>query len=222
MLKPRKKLTKREIKEDGLVTTYFRVQKYFKKHQKIIQYTLMGLAAVVVISVLMVRSKKNTERAVIEKMGIAEQYYYTGNTGKAVEMFKEIIETYPGAEASRNAVFLLANSYFSKQDYDQAEKYFRLFYEKYNKNDIFTASSLAGIAACMESKNEFAEAAAMYEKAGKKSEGSFEAPFHLENAARCYLLAGDKEAGKRIYQMILDRYPKSELNRQNEFILQSL
>ena len=222
MLKPRKKLTKREIKEDALVTTYFRVQKYFKKHQKIIQYALMGLAAIIVIGILMIRSKKNTEQVAMEKMGVAEQYYYTGNMGKAVEIFAQIVETYPGAEASRKAVFLLANSYFMRKEYGQAEKYFRLFYDKYNKKGAFAASSLAGIAACLESKNEFAEAAALYEKAGNKSENSFDASFYLKNSARCYLLVGEKEAGKRIYQIILDRYPESDQSRESEFILQSL
>ena len=130
MLKPRKKLTKREIKEDALVTAYYQAQKYFKKHQKIIQYTLLGLAAVIVISVLMIRSKKNAGHLAAEKMGIAEEYYYTGNIDKAVGMFNEVIETYPGSEASGHAVFLLADSYFTKKDYDQAEKYFRLFYDK--------------------------------------------------------------------------------------------
>ena len=222
MLKPRKKLTKREIKEDALVTAYYQAQKYFKKHQKIIQYTLLGLAAVIVISVLMIRSKKNAGHLAAEKMGIAEEYYYTGNIDKAVGMFNEVIETYPGSEASGHAVFLLADSYFTKKDYDQAEKYFRLFYDKYNKEGAFAASSLAGIAACLETKNEYAEAAGLYEKAGQKSEGSFEAPFFLEDAARCYLLAGEKDAGKRICQIILDRYSGSDQSRKCEFILPSL
>jgi tetratricopeptide (TPR) repeat protein len=222
MLKPRKKLTKREIKEDTLVTTYLRIQKYYQKYQKVIQYTLAGVVVVVVIGVLMIRSKKNTENVALRKLSMAEQYFYMANINQAIESLTEIIETYSGTKASGDAAFLLANIYFQNREYGQAEKYYRLVYEKYDNKGLIASSSLAGIAACLESKNEFDEAAIMYEKAGQKSKNNFDAPFHLKNAARCYMLAGQQEKGKRLYQYILDYYSESSLKSEIEFVLQSL
>ena len=47
MLKARKKITKREIKEDPLVTFYVRTQKFLQKHSKPFY---IGILAVIVIA----------------------------------------------------------------------------------------------------------------------------------------------------------------------------
>lgn len=222
MLRPRKKLTRHEIKEDALVTAYSNVRKVIQKNQKIIQYGLLLLIGIIVIGVLMIRSKKSAEKVASEKLSIAEQYYYINEYKKATASFKELIDTYPGAEASGYAAFLLANIYFQQQNYGEAEKYYRLFYDQYSKKGFVAASSLAGIAACMEMKNAFKEAAILYEKAGKSSKNSFSAPFYLKNAARCYIISDKKDKAKLLYQDIISNYPESNTVREIEFLINTL
>ncbi len=222
MLKPRKKISKREIKEDPLVTKYFETQKFIQRHNKKIQIGLSAIIVFMVVSILMIRSKQNSEIAAINELGMAEIYYYSQQYNQAIEAFTQILESYSGTSAAATAVFLTANIYFIQEDYENAEKYFRLYTDNYHSKDIFTASSLAGLAACSETYGQYNEAAVLYENAGKKYPNSFEAPFHLKNAARCYVLAENIHKGKEIFQFILDKYEVKEIEQDVKLQLEAL
>ena len=222
MLKPRKRITKKEIKEDALVTTYVRVQKFIQHHGKYVNITVAVLVGIIVVSVFMIRSKRRAEMTASGKVGVAEYYYHTQNYSRAIPELTAILETYSGTRGAGSAVFMLANIHYETGEIEEAEKYYQLFVDKYENNDVFTASSLAGIAACYESREQFLEAAQHYERAGKKYPDLFSAPYHLKNAARCYLIAGEKEKAKNHYALILEKYPESDVKQEVEFLLASL
>ena len=222
MLRPTKRITKREIKEDPLVTFYVKVQKIINKYSKHINFGIIALAAVIVIGVFVIRSKKSANVAASGKLGIAEQYYAAMNYTRAIEEFNTIVTTYPGTEAAGRSCFFLANAYFEQQDYENSEKYYQLYLDDYGTNRLLSASSLAGIAGCRESSNQFAEAASLYEEAGNKYSDLFQAPFYLKDSGRCYLIDGKKEDGKRIFEMIKTNYPNSSIIQEIDILLESL
>jgi len=222
MLRPRKRITKREIKEDALVTAYFRVQKFIRKYNRQLNIGFVIVVLIGVVSVLMVRSKKKAELAASGKLGIAEQFYYAPDYGRAIDELIQIVNTYSGTNAAGKAAFFLANVYFATEDYGNAERYYRMYLDDYSNSTLFSASSLAGIAACLESQNRYAEAARLYEKAGGKYPDFFEAPFFLKDAGRCYGMAGNREKSKEMYQYIIERYPESSLRHEVAFLSESL
>jgi len=222
MLRPRKRITKREIKEDALVTNYFRLQKFAKRYEKQLNIVLVSIVLVAVVSILMIRSKKKAELTAASKFGIAEQFYYASDYERSIHELTPIADTYSGTRAAGRAVFYLANSYFFMNDFSNAEKYYRLYVDQYDKKDLFYASSLAGIGACLESNNQYSQAAVMYEQAGKENADSFKTPFYLRDAGRCFVLAGEKEKGKEIYKYIIDNYPTSDVKQEVMFLFEAL
>ena len=222
MLRPRKKLSRREIKEDPLVTTYVRVQKFIQRHSK--QLNIVGLivVAAIVITVFMGRSKRSAETAAAGRLGIAEMYYWAQDYTRAVGELSNIVDTYSGTKSAGTAAFLTANAYYAQDDYANAEKYFRLYLDDYGHKKMFTASSLAGIAACRESQGAFLEAAQLYERAGTKIGNSSRSPFYLKDAGRCYVLAGEIDKGKAVYETIIDKYTDSSIKQEVEFLYESL
>lgn len=222
MLRPRKKLSKREIKEDPLVTAYVRVQKFFQRNSKYLNIGGLAVLAVIVIGVLMARSKKAAEEAAAGKLGIAEVYLAVEEFSAAMGELTEVIDTYPGTRSTGRAVFLLANAYFTTDDYAKAEQYFQMYLDDYADDEMFTASALAGVAACKESQGQYGEAAGLYEEAAMKHADIYAAPFYLKDAGRCYVKAGEIEKGKMAYRKILDEYAESSMKQEVEFLLKAL
>ena len=222
MLRPRKKISKREIKEDALVTFYFRVQKFIRNYKKQVNIGLVVIVTVSVVGVLMVRSKKKAELTAAGRLGMAEQFYFAANYQKAIEELTPLVETYSGTKAAGTAVFYVANAYFALRDYPQAEKYYQIYVDDYSQNALISASSLAGIAACWESQQEYEKAAGQYEKAWRKYPDVFTAPYNLKDAGRCYALAGNREKAKQMYEHAMERYAESAVIQEVEFLSAAL
>ncbi len=222
MLRPRKRINRREIKEDTLVTVYVRVQRFIQNHSKQINIGIFVIAAIAIIGIFMIRSKKKAELTAAGELGIAEQFYYVSNYPRAIDELTKIADTYSGTNAAGSAIFFVANSYFATGDYDNAEKYYKIYLKNYSKNKLFSASSSAGVAACLDSKERYSDAARLYENDGKKYGDLFVAPFYLRDAGRCYTLAGNKEKAKEIYKYILEKYSGFNMRQQISFLLNSL
>ncbi len=222
MLRPRKKLTRREIKEDTLVTAYVKTQKFYQSYSKQINIFITVLVVILAVIVIMAVSKRRAESTAIESLGMAEHLYFSQKYPTAIEELKKIVDLYSGTKAAGRATFLLANVYFNLGNFNSAEKYFWKYINEYSDFKIFTASSWAGIAACVESKGKFLDAAEYYRKAALKFPDVFNAPDYLENAGRCYEMAGDVEKAKEVYNYLIEKYPSSDIKGSVEFILKSL
>jgi TolA-binding protein len=182
----------------------------------------LALLAVIVIGVLMARSKKAAEVAAAGKLGIAEVYLAVEEFSTAMGELSEVIDTYPGTRSTGRAVFLLANAYFTTNDYIKAEQYFQMYIDDYADDEMFTASGLAGVAACKESQGQYGEAARLYEEAARNHADNYTAPFFLKDAGRCYVQAGQIDKGKEMYSTILDEYTESSMKQEVEFLLKAL
>jgi TolA-binding protein len=209
MLRPRKKIVKREVKEEALVTYYFKARKLLDRYSKQVQIGLIAVAVLIALGVLMTRSKKKSELEASGKLGIVQQAYYMGEYQRVIPELSGLCEKYRGTPSAGTALFFLANAYYFTGNLEQAEKSYQGYLDRYGQNQDFSASSLAGLAAISESRKQFAKAAGLYERAGRKYGDCFSAPFYLKEAGRCYVLENDKVKGKAVYEFLIKKYPDS-------------
>ncbi len=227
MIAKKKKITKKQIKEDKLVTTYYKSVEYFNRYK---QQILIGVGAVAVILfgifwyVNNVK-EKNTEAtvAIAKVMPLYNSGSYQeaieGKPGTDVMGFKKIVEEYGGTEQGNYAKIYLANSYYYLGKYDEALKY----YEDYSGgNEIFQATAYAGIAACYEAMGKHEDAAEYFEKAANVSEFNAHNPEYLLNAGINYLEAENKEKAKELFEQIKKKYKKALIVREAERYLSTL
>jgi TolA-binding protein len=222
MLKPKKRLTKKQIKEDKFVTYYFKAQDYVQKNQKIVSSVIIGIIAVVAISILFVRSKRAAEANASIELARAESALQESNLNTAIDMLKSLADNYSGTKNAGRAVFQLANVYFERQDYEMARQYYEQYLDDYGSDEIMASSAYSGIGASLEQREEFLEAAYYYKKGAEKFPEHFEAARQLMNAARCFRLANNKVEAKELYQRIIDDYPESNVVRNAEMMLSEL
>lgn len=222
MLRPRKKLIKKEIKEDTLVTAYFKVQKIFSKYSKQIQIGVIAVAVVAVLGFMMVRDKKKSEIKAVSELGLEEPFYYMGDYQRVIPKLTSIKDKFSGTPSAGTAVFFLANAYYATGNVDQAVKNYQIYVDDYGQNPLFAASSLAGLGACYETKKQYDKAAELYEKAGTKYKQLFSAPYYLKDAGRCYILANNKIKAKSVLQDLIKKYPNSNQLQEAELLAETL
>ena len=222
MMKPRRRITKKQMKQDKLVTSTFQVVEYVQEHVTPIVFGLIALVALIILVVIISWSSKAKEKSAGELLGRAQIVYQMGDYTTAVQLFEPILRQYGGTKSAGQATYFLANSYFFTKDFDKALEYYEKFVAKSHKFPFLAASAIAGVAACYEQKEAFSDAARWYEKAAKEYQDFYLAPDYLLSSGRCYEAAGDSENARRVYQNIVDLYPESPSLQQAKLTLAEL
>ena len=207
MLKAQKKISKRQLKEDALVTSMAKATNFYETHKKNIG---MALGAVVVLAIgtfafIQNRNSKNEDAAT--KLGSVYSYYdnnqyqiaIDGVPERKITGLKSIVDEYGGTNAGNLARFYLANTYFQLGRYDEALSNFEDFSAK---EQYLVVSRLTGIAGCYEAKGEYEKAAENYEKAAVSYPKDVDAAANLNNAANDFMLAGNKDRALDLFKKI--------------------
>ena len=205
-----RRITKKEMKEDKLVTTAFKLSEWFQKHLSQVLMVAGGvvLVAVVVFFVFSSRSRRNQKAA--DLFGRATMEFQAGNASQAITDLHTVIEKYGGTKSAGPAAFYLATAYFYAKDYATARTTFQRFMEEYSEDPLSLASAQAGIAECDMQNGAFGAAGDNFIKAVSLKPDGMLAPQYLLSAGRAYVKAGQKEKAKQVFQRLLDQYPDSK------------
>lgn len=199
----KQKLTKHQIKQDKFITSVFKAQEYFTGHTG---RFLIAIGAVVVIAaaVFFITSRGQArEQEANDIFGKGSVEFRSGNFQLAAVDFQNILDNYGSTDAAKLASYYIAVCYFSLQNYDQAEEYYRLHYDKYRYNDMLSANALDGIAECLKAKGSLKEAGDAFFTVYQKYPNSYIVADCLFNGAECYASAGDTENAKKLFNLYM-------------------
>jgi tetratricopeptide (TPR) repeat protein len=214
MIQKKKKLSRKEIKEDKLLNFYKTAVVFFEKYKnKIFIYAGVLVAVAAIVYFYLNQKSESNEKAGLELsriMPLYDQGAYLeaieGRQGTNIIGLKKLVEDFGGSENGETAKIYLANSYAFLGNYDEAFKY----YNEYSGSiDYFEAASLAGQAGYYAVQEDFEKAANLYLKASKMSKINSQNPDYLLNAGIYYLKAGEKEEAKILFNRIKDDYATS-------------
>ncbi len=222
MLKARKRITKRQIKEDKFVTFYFKTQDFIKRNMNKVLIGAGAIVALILITMLILQSKRTAELSASVKLAEANSKLMRGELQPAIDILINMSEDYSGTRSAAHGVYLLAYSYYQKGEFENALKYFRKYLDDYGDDPILTSAAYSGLGASLEQLGRFQEAAQNYEKAALKYSNHFNAPQQLMDAARCYRLVNRYADAKRCYEKLIEKYPNSALKNEAEMFLAKL
>jgi len=219
LLAKKKKLSKREIKEDKLVTTMYKAQEFYEEYKNYIIYGA-GAIVVLVIAIMMYTTKLEEDNvAANQALAQAIPLYEAGNYQDAINgqpgtLFiglKQIVDKYSGSANGEYAKIYLANSYYFIGEFKAALK----VYEDFNGDDpILSASAIAGSANCYEELKNYSTAAKYYEKAATISEHNNQNAYYLLRSGINYISAGDKTSAKDIFEKLKNEYDGTPASRE--------
>ncbi len=222
MLQPKKKLKRKQIKEDKLMTNINNAINFFNENSKIITMALLGVVIVVVIGFFVIKSKRDANIAASGRLIMAIDQFHANNYDQAIPQLLDITQRFDGTENAGYACFYLANAYYAKGNYTEAKKYFNTYIDDYGDNKLFESAALAGIAACYAQEGNKEQAASYYQQAAKKNPELYTAADYLFSAAQNYVELNQKETAKQLLQKIVDDYSKSEKTNEAKLLLAQL
>jgi tetratricopeptide (TPR) repeat protein len=221
MIAKKKKLSRKEIKKDKLITTYYQTWDFVEKNSKaILMYTVVVVAAVLVVFFYLNNKKENNQTAALH-LSRAIPIYESGNYLEAIEGregtnvigLKRIVDEYGSTENGNTAKIYLANSYSFLGKHDEAYK----FYDDYSGSiDLFNATAIAGQAGYYANKGENAKAADLYRKASRVSEYNALNADYLLKAGINYLQAGNHSNAKQMFETVTKEHQNTSYAREVE------
>lgn len=219
MIGKKKKITKKVIQEDKLVTSFFKTQGFFKDNQQNLLIGL-GVIAAVILAVFWYNSKVDDDNLqATTQLAAVIPFYDSGQYQKAIDGepgtnivgLASIVDNFGSTEQGEVAKMYLANSYYSLGNYQKAKEY----YSDYSgKSDLFKASSIAGKAACDEMLGNYSEAAEEYKKASSIVKVETQAASYLLNAGKNYLKSNSEDKAKEAFELIKDEYKNTNAARE--------
>ena len=217
MLQPKKKIRRKELKQDALITTYVKATAWYEEHRRIISIGVTVLVVLVIVSVVYIRNRAENNDRAQEQLAAVVQYYDNGQFQLAIDGLPErnvpglrsIVDNYGNSEGGQLARFYLAGALYSLGKYEEAYEEFDAFSPP---NDLLTMSRLAGMASCREAKGKYEDAARLYERAAGIQ--GFATAEYLYSAARTHALAGDKEKARDLFERLRKNYPASPYARE--------
>jgi len=218
MLKPKKGLSKREMKEDKLVTSYFKTRTWIEANRRLVSY-IVAVPVILLAVFWFVENnrRQSNERATTDLAKVFSLYdqgqYQLAIDGipqENIRGLQSIVDDYGSTHSGEMAKLYLADSYFNLHQYAKALKYF----QGVDLGDkLLSSSALAGEAACYEAQGNHEDAANLYEQAASKYMTALEAPNDLFKAASNFSLAGNKNKAADMLHRIKKEFPTSTYAR---------
>ncbi len=215
MLKPRKRLTKQKLKEDKFLVTVGKVSDWVDENQKFLYIGLFAILAVIVGSMYYTNSVKKSNNAASAELLKAMRAYERGDYQNSLALLNTLVETYSSTSSAKTGRFYLANTFYQLGDYTNAEQQFKKYASKAD-NDFFEAAALAGVAACLEQQQNYADAAEYYVKSAKLK--TAQASAFLLDAAKSYYQAGQVQMALNILSQLIEEYPDSPLKSDADLL----
>ena len=218
MLKPKKKITRQEIKKDPVLEWIAKAENYIRENGKLLSYVALGVVVVAVVSVLLMRSKRTANLEAAGKLGIAEMALTRGDYENALIQLEDLVDTYKGTRSADIATLLLAQTHLDQGEYESAEGYFRDYIDARGADPLMLASAYNGLGICAENHDDMEGAAAYFAKAAGKATYKFQEHEYGINQARSLIKLGKIAEAESLVQHLLEDEPEY----QNRNVLERL
>ena len=219
MLTKKKKLSRKEIKQDKLVETYYKIYGFIQENRQ--RVTLYGGLLVVLIfaTIFYVNNRKQKNETAAVELARTMDLFDAGNYKEAIDGqpgtviigLKKIVDEYGSTPNGETAKIFLADSYNLLGKSEDAFKY----YKDYDGDiKLYQSTALAGQAGYFASQNNYGQAAELYNKAAQVSETNVLNPEYLLKAGINYMKAGKTGEAKKAFESIQNDYKTSASARE--------
>jgi tetratricopeptide (TPR) repeat protein len=197
------KMTKRSIKEDALVTAAFRATDVWERHGRAILIGAGALVLVAVLSVFVMRTRAQSEEQAQANLFRAVLSMAQGDYVTAGPMLKELIDNSAGTKAARDAMRYMGDAAMAQGKPSEAASWYQKFVAASGGDKAAALAGVWGLAAAQENNKSFAEAAAAYGDAAKRSGSDNERGRAMLAQARCYLRGGQNAKAMEVYKAVV-------------------
>lgn len=219
MLKPRKKITRKELKRDPLMEALYRLRHFWLENRtRISRYGSISLVVIILVF-LVVRWRASQNEKAAAVVGQAFVEYGQGNYSAVIALLSAHVDEYSGFKAFGNGLYLLARSELFLGDTTGAEEHYRHYIDDYGNDPLLKAGALAGLGIIAEGRWQYQDAADLFLRANQSAPTASLKQQYAIYAGRNYILSGQPEEALEILKPILQ---EGELDFQIRSEVQAL
>jgi len=216
----KKNQLKKENNLEGVESALTRTEQFIEDNQKFLTYIILGVLVIVSGYIGFQRfiiSPK--EKEALSVMYVAEQYFQKDSFNLALNGdgnnygFLDIINDYKLTKSGNLAHYYAGLCYLHTGDYENAISELKKF-----KSDDYMVGPIAlgALGDCYVELGDLTKAVSYYDRAATKNENEFTSPIYYNKAAQLYEKDGNYKKAIELYELIKEKYPKSQEGRTAE------
>ncbi|MBU1880625.1 tetratricopeptide repeat protein, partial [bacterium] len=141
-INPVKRISKKEIKEDKLVTTYFEARNYWKQNYLNILKIGGAVLALIILVSFWTSSKRSSEYTASYELGIAMMKSSQGNPAIAADELEQVADRFSGTAAGNEALLFVAQTKRLADQNEEALAAYETYIKKGRKDDYLYPAAL--------------------------------------------------------------------------------
>ncbi len=204
MLKPKRRVSKKELKQDELLEFLYKAETFIRQRKKLLSYAIFGVAVIVVVGIMMYNSRQNAEIQAAAALGSAQTLYDQGEYQQVIDQLEPVTADYRGTKSAGIGVFYIASACDRQGNHAEARKYYRQYLDRYDNDPLLSASALASLAAIHTDQGNFDEALDHYQKAIRRAPHRFLAQRFTLAAAEVAFTSGSPDNARSMLTTLLE------------------
>lgn len=205
-----KKIKKRDFnKPDEFESTFDKIIKYASENKNKVLLVL-GILVFIMVSLSGWHLYRLNYEKNAEKMhSLAFNSYQTENNNiketylNAINLYKRVVEKYPGSNAALLSLYSMGNIYFNINEIDKSIAAYEQFIKESNRNNELVVLAYIGLGYCHESKGNIKKALNSLDNSIKYSAGSSYKGIIYRNMGRIYEEMKDSPKAIEYYEKAL-------------------
>lgn len=225
MARAQKKLNRKELREDPLVTYTVQAQSWLQRNWVKSVLVIGAIALVIVVASALTSSKKAHEsEAVMALADLGNEAVALANdtTGALNQKLEEFADDFKGTNAAAQALLNLAEMKLHDGENEAALEVYEKFLKQYSRTYMLTAAALEGKATALENLEHWEEAAGLYDRLLSEKDAKHATPFNLLASGRCWAKAGNVETARERYTQLTEEFKNSASARTADIELAKL
>jgi len=123
MLKPKRKITRKEIKRDPFLETIDKIEYNFEQNKKIYLNIAIGVIGGIFLINILLNKQEQKDIDSSSALGVALVAFDNADYDNAKFQFENIVSDYSGTNSSNVANYYLGKIYFDEKDLNKSEEY---------------------------------------------------------------------------------------------------
>ena len=220
MLKPRRKIIKKELKKDPYIDFLSRTKNNVDENKKLYTRLVLGTVVIIVVLLFFRNNSQNSKYAGAESLGKALVTLASGDLDNATLQFEFIADEYDNNEAGTLAKYYLARAHFNDKDYLAAYSYLNQIADENFKLAQFPVSIYKMLGFIALEDGDQTAAMDYYEQALEKSKIVQQEQSITLELADVMLKMGDFGRSLELVQKVLDEAdPRTPVNNRAEELI---
>lgn len=217
----KKRITKKQMKEDALVTATYQASRYLRDHLNLILGGTLVLVAVIAAVLWIGRSRSSSLREAESLFQQGMNRYNAQQFTVAVDFFDRVASTHGNASVGARAQYFLGNAYLLSEQYELAVSAFEDYLRKPQRFPLYERPAMDGKAVALENLGRYAEAAEIYSRLAESPLNLTEEKEYLWSAARLLVLADLTDKANEAYdrlEAIADPFEMAQIEAERNAV----